>query len=116
VVFQVEKLEPREFAVRVTAGHCDLFLGSAVAPASDRAWAAAAAAAVAGDATRVRAELARASLTVERMHALIEERVVLIPLFHHPFQIHHLAALHGVGAGADPLARLGLGDLWLVRK
>ena len=113
---QVEKLEPREFAVRVAAGHCDLFLGSVVAPASDRAWAAAAAAAVAGDATRVRAELARASLTVERMHALIEERVVLIPLFHHPFQIHHLAALRGVGAGVDPLARLGLGDLWLVRK
>ena len=113
---QVEKLEPREFAVRVAAGHCDLFLGSAVAPASDRAWAAAAAAAAAGDATRVRAELARASLTVERMHALIEERVVLIPLFHHPFQIHHLAALHGVSAGVDPLARLGLGDLWLVRK
>ncbi|MCC6994266.1 MAG: hypothetical protein IT370_06520 [Deltaproteobacteria bacterium] len=113
---QVEKLEPREFAVRVAAGHCDLFLGSAVAPASDRAWAAAAAAAAAGDATRVRAELARASLTVERMHALIEERVVLIPLFHHPFQIHHLAALRGVGAGVDPLARLGLGDLWLVRR
>lgn len=103
-------LDPKEYARRVAAGACDLYVGQLVAPTTDGRHEIAAAFAAGGDRWPV-ARLADGTFTREAALAAFAERLPVVPLYHRSVRAHHRKALHGVAF--DALGRLGWADVFV---
>lgn len=96
-------LDPAEFARRVAAGKCDLYIGQLVAPATEASWEYALAFAAGGDRWPI-AALQTGKFTRATAAAAFAERLPIVPLFHRAVRAHYRKTLSGVAF--DALGRL----------
>ena len=107
VAASYEALEPAEYARRVAAGKCDLWLGQLLAPTTDPMHELMLAFAAGGDRWAV-GERRAGKLDPARARAELGKRWPIVPLYHRAVRAHHRETLHGVGF--DALGRVTYAD------
>ncbi len=106
----VTELDAADFARRVGAGDCDLWIGQLPASGSDPSLLWGAAFAAGGDGW-AKTQLAGGSIDPGKARAEFLARWPILPLVHRALRVHHRSDVRGVTL--DVAGRIGLADLFL---
>lgn len=104
-----DALAPADFARRVDAGQCDVWIGQLVAPSPEPAHELALAFAVGGDPWAAQ-RLATAPLDAATARAELAKRWPIVPLYHRAVRAHHRTSLRGLAF--DTQSRVGWPDMF----